>query len=89
MSGSVGNSAIAHDIPQRLNSNQDIVKITLKKNISPYFLAAFLNSKYGRMQVLRLPVGSVQQHIFLWQTKSLLIPIFSENAMRTIEGTYK
>lgn len=89
MSGSVGNSAIAHDIPQRLNSNQDIVKITLKKNISPYFLAVFLNSKYGRMQVLRLPVGSVQQHIFLWQTKSLLIPIFSENAMRTIEGTYK
>ncbi len=89
MSGSVGNSAVAHDIPQKLNSNQDIVKITLNKNISPYFLAAFLNSKYGRMQVLRLPVGSVQQHIFLWQTKTILVPIFQENEMRTIEGVYK
>jgi len=89
MSGSVGNAAVAHNVPQRLNSNQDIVKITLKKNIPPYFLASFLNSKYGRMQVLRLPVGSVQQHIFLWQTKSILVPIFAENVINTIVATYK
>src|SRR4030042_2815799 len=64
MSGSVGNAAVAHKIPPKLNSNQDIVKINLKQNFSPYILTAFLNEKYGRMQVLRLPVGSVQQHIF-------------------------
>lgn len=58
MSGSVGNAAVAYKIPSKLNSNQDIVKIKLKEHYSPYFLTAFLNSKYGRMQVLRLPVGS-------------------------------
>lgn len=89
MSGSIGNAAVAYKIPPQLNSNQDIVKIRLKKEFSPYFLAAFLNSKYGRMQVLRLPVGSVQQHIFLWQTKSLQIPIFSRTYVNTIERIYK
>jgi len=89
MSGSVGNTAVAVNIPPRLNSNQDIVKITPKEGISPYFLAAFLNSKYGKKQVLRLPVGSVQQHIFLWQIKSLLIPSFSQNKTEEIEKIYK
>ncbi len=89
MSGSVGNVAVAYNIPSKLNSNQDIVKIRLKEKFSPYSLAAFLNSKYGRMQVLRLPVGSVQQHIFLWQTKSLLVPIFSSSFTNNIEKIYK
>jgi len=89
MSGSVGNAAVAYKIPLKLNSNQDIVKITPKKDVSPYFLSAFLNSKYGRMQVLRLPVGSVQQHIFLWQTKSLLVPTFSKKSSAQIERLYK
>jgi restriction endonuclease S subunit len=89
MSGSVGNAAVAHKIPPKLNSNQDIVKINLKQIFSPYVLTAFLNGKYGRMQVLRLPVGSVQQHIFLWQTKSLLIPIFRGSFVNSIEKIYK
>jgi restriction endonuclease S subunit len=89
MSGSVGNAAVAYKIPPKLNSNQDIVKIRLKENYSPYFLAAFLNSKYGRMQVLRLPVGSVQQHIFLWQTKSLSVPTFPSGFVNRIEKIYK
>lgn len=89
MSGKVGDAAVAVSIPSRLNSNQDVVKIKLKKNYSPYFLAIFLNSKFGRKQVLRLPVGSVQQHIFLWQTKSLLIPKFSKEFILKIEQRYK
>jgi restriction endonuclease S subunit len=89
MSGSVGNAAVAHKIPPKVNSNQDIVKISLKQIFSPYVLTAFLNGKYGRMQVLRLPVGSVQQHIFLWQTKSLLIPNFRGSFVNSIEEIYK
>jgi restriction endonuclease S subunit len=89
MSGSVGNAAIAYKIPPKLNSNQDIVKIRPKENFSAYCLATFLNSKYGRMQVLRLPVGSIQQHIFLWQTKSLLVPVFPTHFIDNIEKIYK
>lgn len=89
MSGKVGDAAVAVNIPLRLNSNQDIVKIKLKKDFSPFLLAVFLNSKFGRLQVLRLPVGSVQQHIFLWQTKSLLIPKFPREFVIKIEDLHK
>jgi len=89
MSGSVGNAAVAVKIPERLNSNQDIVKITPRAGISPYVLAAFLNSRYGRMQVLRLPVGSIQQHIFLWQMQTLLVPTIGSKQAGIIEQLYK
>lgn len=89
MSGSVGNAAVAHQVPARLNSNQDIVKITPKTGFSPYFIATFFNSKYGRMQILRLPVGSVQQHIFLWQIKTLLVPKFTQKEVQRVESLYK
>lgn len=88
MSGSVGNAAVANKIPKKLNSNQDIVKITVKKIFSPYVLAAFLNSYYGRNQILRVPVGSVQQHIFLWQIKNLKIPTIIFEKQKEIEETY-
>jgi len=74
MSGTVGNTAVAlptWDYP--INSNQDIAKITTKASISPYYLAAFFGSKYGRSQLERLPVGSVQQHVFLWMIERLAI----------------
>lgn len=87
MSGSVGNAAVAYRIPDRLNSNQDIAKITPIDGFSPYLLSLFLNSKFGRTQVLRLPVGSVQQHIFLWQIKRLLVPdVFDTRLVRDVQS---
>lgn len=80
MSGSVGRTAVAD--PKwhyPINSNQDIAKITLKKERNCYFVSAFLNSAVGRAVVNRFPVGSVQQHIFLWQLEELPIPQFSDD----------
>lgn len=90
MSGSVGNCAVAEDDWQYpINSNQDVAKITLKKNYDPYFFSAFLNSKYGRLQVMRLPIGSVQQHIFLWQLKTLKVPVASDNLQTGVSKVYR
>lgn len=77
MSGSVGNAAVANpDWSYPVNSSQDLAKITPKDGVSAYYLSTFLNSRYGRFQTNRLPVGSIQQHIFLWQIKTIQIPIF-------------
>jgi type I restriction enzyme M protein len=85
MSGSVGNAAVALDSWQYpINSNQDIAKITPKSNLDPYFLAAFLDSRYGQVQIERLPVGSVQQHIFLWMIERILVARFSLHFEKTI-----
>lgn len=85
MSGSVGNATVA--LPSwnyPINSNQDIAKITPQSGVNPYFLAAFIGSSYGRVQMARLPVGSVQQHIFLWMIERLVIARFSANLEQAI-----
>jgi len=77
MSGSVGNATVACPTwKYPVNSSQDLAKITLKDGYDPYYVATFLNSKYGRFQTERLPVGSIQQHVFLWQISSIKIPFF-------------
>lgn len=73
MSGSVGNSAVAlRGWKYPINSNQDVAKIRVS-SVDPYYLAAFLGSRYGKSQMERLPVGSVQQHIFLWMIEEMLV----------------
>ena len=89
MSGTVGNLAIAtEDLEYPLNSNQDIAKIIVNEKLNPYYLCTFLQSSYGEIQITRQPVGSVQQHIFLWQLERLIIPLFDSKFQSFIETTY-
>jgi hypothetical protein len=77
MSGSVGSVAVALDSwKYPINSNQDIAKIIPSK-VSPYYLAAYLSSRFGQIQIERLPVGSVQQHVFLWMIERIQVPRFA------------
>ncbi|MBI1763662.1 MAG: hypothetical protein HYR56_19730 [Acidobacteria bacterium] len=90
MSGTVGNAAVAmNDWHYPVNSNQDIAKITTSSGLNPYFLCTFLCSEHGKAQMRRLPVGSVQQHTFIWQLEKLLIPIQSEGFQTRVEQVFK
>lgn len=89
MAGTIGNAAVAHNIPPKTNSNQATAKITLKKEYSPYYLAAFLNSYYGRNQTLREIVSSVQPNIFLWQIKRFKVPVVPKDKEQEIENKYR
>lgn len=88
MAGTIGNAAVAHKVPQKINSNQATAKITLKKGFSPYYLSAFLNCYYGRAQTEREIVSSVQPNIFLWQIKSFKVPALSSVKQKGIEKVY-
>lgn len=80
MSGSVGNTTVALESwKYPINSNQDIAKITPKIDVSPFYLVALLGSRYGQIQMERLPVGSVQQHIFLWMIEQMVVARFSSD----------
>ncbi len=89
MAGTIGNVAVAHKIPQEINSNQATAKITLKKDFSPYYLAAFLNCYYGRKQTEREIVSSVQPNIFLWQIKNFKVPSIPKDRQNKIGEVYK
>jgi restriction endonuclease S subunit len=82
MAGTIGNTAVAHRVPEKVNSNQATAKITLKNGYSPYYLTAFLNSYYGRKQIEREIVSSVQPNIFLWQIKNFKVPILPKEKQK-------
>ncbi len=88
MAGTIGNAAVAHNLPRHMNANQAIAKIT-PFVISPYYLAAFLNSKYGLLQTQREIVSSVQANIFLGPIKKFKVPIFDSKSMTEIGSKYQ
>lgn len=90
MSGTIGNCAVAMESwKYPINSNQDIAKITLAGNLNPHYVCTFINCKHGQLQMKRIPVGSVQQHTFIWQLEKLVIPILSEKFQNKISELFK
>ncbi len=90
MSGTVGESSVTTvEMAYPMNSSQDVAKIVTNGRCNPYYLSVFLQSRYGKAQTSRLPIGSVQQHIFLWQIEKLVVPILSRLFQSRIEGTFK
>jgi restriction endonuclease S subunit len=89
MAGTIGNAAVAYKLPGKVNSNQATAKITLKPNVSPFFLAAFLNSYFGRKQTEWEIVTSVQPNIFLWQIENIRVPLVPQELEREIEALYR
>jgi restriction endonuclease S subunit len=89
MAGTIGNAAVTYNLPRSANANQAIAKITPLDNISPYYLAAFLNSRYGLLQTQREIVSSVQANIFLGPIKKFKVPIFDSKTTGEIERGYK
>ncbi|MYE54574.1 MAG: hypothetical protein F4X34_05185 [Chloroflexi bacterium] len=90
MSGTVGNSSVTQEgMNYPINSSQDVAKIITTSQLNPYYLSVFLQSHYGRIQTSRLPIGSVQQHIFLWQINKLVIPLLGKAFQSSTEHTYR
>lgn len=86
MSGTIGDVALASKKwKYPINSNQDIAKIDTKGKINPYFLFAFLLSKFGQNYLKREARGSVQQHVFLSQMELFEIPILKPAFYESIE----
>ena len=90
MSGTIGDVAIAMpDYKYPMNSNQDIAKITLRGGLNPFYLYAFLRSKYGQNFLLREARGSVQQHVFLSQMENIKVSLLSDSFQSHIEQIVK
>ncbi len=85
--GTVGTSAIIFDDDLPANMNRDVSRIHIKDSINPFFLTAFLNSRYGQGQTLRESSGNVQQMITLSRIRELIVPIFGDKFNQEIEYT--
>ncbi len=88
-SGSIGNAVVvSKNDPQPLNSS-DIIIIRPKKNLNEYYLCAYINSKFGQIQIERLSSGGVQGHINLGALETVIVPITSSEFQSAIENIVK
>ena len=71
------------------SSNQAIAKISLKKEVNPYIVSSFLNSKHGQNQINRFKTITGQPNINMALIKSLYIPRFSDDFSLNIEKIIK
>jgi restriction endonuclease S subunit len=72
MAGRLGMTCV-FDEDFACNSSQDVAKITLKEGINPYYVSTFLNSEYGKLQLLGAQTGSVQHHTNLGIIKTIRV----------------
>jgi len=79
--GTIGQIGLVTEEIPPANIDQDIGRIAIHNTeVSPFFVWAFLQSKFGRFQLQRFTTGQVQTHLSLKKMKKLRIPRLSNHA---------
>jgi len=87
-----GNSGIAANIPPDLKgavASGFLINIKIKKEIDPYYIVSFLNSKYGQMQLERISSGSILQSIRSSDLKKIKIILPPKEIQKSIGNKLK
>ncbi|NLX97797.1 MAG: hypothetical protein GXY83_16660 [Rhodopirellula sp.] len=74
ITGYPGSAAVVSEEDLPLNINQHSVRFAVKEEWYPGFVAAAINSDFGRRQVDRLAIGGTRDALDYPSVKSLLIP---------------
>jgi len=75
MAGSIGRVAVVPSSSGPCNSNQDVAKAIVDKDVSdPYFLSAYFTSSVGIAACEREAAGAVQKHLYLYNIEQLPVP---------------
>lgn len=74
--GTIGNAAVVEpeDLPANMDRHLGIIRVHDHSKVDPYYLSAFLNSRYGRFQTIREATGNVQLNLFIYAVSDLLVP---------------
>jgi type I restriction enzyme S subunit len=82
--GDIGAAVI--DLPA-CNISQDLIGVEIadKHAFNPYYLATFLNTKYGRLQLRRWFQGQVQMHLALTDARKIAVPFPSQDQQQRVE----
>lgn len=82
--GTLGNACIIqeHDVPAIFSCKSTAVKA---KDVNPFYLLSYLNSKYGKSLLCRKERGAIQKGLNLDDLKTLDIPLFSDELSKNTE----
>ena len=92
--GTIGNTAVVDDeiLPSNCDRHVAIIRIKVSTSLSPFFLSAFLNSKYGRFQTVRESARNVQLNLYTQNIGKIVVPRFGSeesNIERLVKLAYK
>ncbi len=75
--GTIGNAAVVDEdvLPANMDRHLGIIRIRGVDYVDPYYLATFLNSKYGVFQSIRESTGNVQLNLFIDKIKKIQVPV--------------
>lgn len=79
--GRVGNAAIAEDVPSAVNINQDVALLRFNKKLPLWYIIAFLNCKFGKLQSEQMCTGAINPFLGLFSIRQFVIPTFGSNIM--------
>lgn len=87
--GSIGKVAIWHKEMGKASSSQH-VNLVRVLGINPYWVAAFLKSKFGQLQIEKLETGvSRMTHLNYEDIRRFVIPVVPENIQQSTERRYR
>jgi restriction endonuclease S subunit len=88
--GWIGFATVITDDIKKCNYRADLAKIRLRTTtrLDPYFVAMFLNSKYGRLQTKRLMSGARGDRILAINIKTIVIPYLNNKIQKEIRYIY-
>ncbi|MBL1266081.1 restriction endonuclease subunit S [Methylomicrobium sp. RS1] len=75
--GSPPCDSCVYDSEERAIVTQDVIRIRPGMNINPTYLAAQLNSTYGRKAIKRISIEGTRERVSLTEFKNLVFPIAS------------
>ena len=82
--GRVGNAAIAENVTGPMNINQDVALLRFNGKLPTWFVVAFINSLFGKLQVERMSTGGINPFLGLYNVRKLEIPEFDRRTMLDI-----
>ena len=86
ITGRIGTAAVIPDDLLIANMNQHSVRLRIKdKQINPYYLSVFLNSKGGLLQSEREAYGATREALPYYCLERLIIPLASQDLQKRIE----
>jgi restriction endonuclease S subunit len=85
--GRAGNAAVVMEPPSEVNINQDVARVVLqRRDLSPFYVSAFIVSKYGRLQVEQLITDQINPFLGLGNLQRIQIPVMPLSFQKQIEA---
>lgn len=82
--GRVGNVGLVENVPEAANINQDVALLRLNKKLPKWYVLAYLNSLFGKLQVEKYCTGGINPFLALANVRRLEIPLLPKEMMAAV-----